>query len=61
MTLRLTDEETAALRAYAELHSISMQEAAREGVRRLVQQDRVKTLSAYVRERDRELLNRLAK
>lgn len=36
MTLRLTDEEQAALRARAEAEGISMQEAARQAVREYV-------------------------
>lgn len=36
MTLRLTDEETAALRARAEAEGRSMQEVAREAVREYV-------------------------
>ena len=36
MTLRLTDEEQAALRARAEAEGISMQEAARRAVREYV-------------------------
>ena len=36
MTLRLSDDETEALRAYAEQQGISMQEAARDAVRRLI-------------------------
>ncbi|RNL81449.1 FitA-like ribbon-helix-helix domain-containing protein [Nocardioides marmorisolisilvae] len=36
MTLRLTDEETAALRARAEREGRSMQEVAREAVREYV-------------------------
>lgn len=48
MTLRLTDEETAALRARAESEGRSMQEVAREAVRE------------YVRMTDRaELLKRV--
>jgi len=48
MTLRLTDEETSALRARAELEGRSMQEVAREAVRE------------YVRFNDRaELLKRV--
>ncbi len=48
MTLRLTDEETAALRARAETEGRSMQEVAREAVRE------------YVRMTDRaELLKRV--
>jgi predicted transcriptional regulator len=37
MTLRLTDEETAALRRQAELESRSMQEVARDSVREYVE------------------------
>ncbi|GAB3351507.1 hypothetical protein GCM10027300_16410 [Modestobacter lapidis] len=37
MTLRLTDEETAALRAQAEAEQRSMQDVAREAVREYVE------------------------
>lgn len=61
MTLRLTDDETAELRQYAETHGMSMQEAAREGVRKLVHNDRRDAFSRMVRSRDSELLERLSK
>lgn len=61
MTLRLSEEETEALRNYAAEHGQSMQDAAREAVRALVHNDRVKRFSQYILERDRELLARLAK
>ena len=59
MNLRLTEEETAALRAYAEQHDQSMQEAAREAIRQLVHNERVAHLSQFLLARDRELLDRL--
>jgi plasmid stability protein len=61
MTLRLSDNESAALRAYAEEHGISMQEAAREGVRQLVHNTRRDQIIAHILERDEDLLHRLAR
>ncbi len=60
MSLRLTDEESAALRSYADAHGQSMQEAAREAVRRLTHEARRDDLIARIVERDRDLLDRLA-
>ena len=60
MTLRLTDEESAALRDYAARHGQSMQDAAREAVRALVHTERRDRLIAHVLDRDAELLHRLA-
>jgi len=60
MTLRLTEDETAALREYAQAHGVSMQEAARDAIHRLVHSERRDEFSRMIRERDRELLNRLA-
>lgn len=61
MTLRLTEDETIALREYAQAHGVSMQEAARDAIRRLVHDERRDAFSRMIRERDRELLDRLAK
>ncbi|MDQ1742397.1 MAG: hypothetical protein QOE23_736 [Pseudonocardiales bacterium] len=60
MTLRLTEDETAALREYAQSHGISMQEAARDAIHQLVHDERRNAFSRLIRERDRELLDRLA-
>lgn len=60
MTLRLTEDETAALRAYAQAHGVSMQEAARDAISQLVHNERRDAFSRMIRERDRELLDRLA-
>lgn len=60
MTLRLTDDESAALRAYADKHGQSMQDAAREGVRQLVHNERRDEIIAHILDRDAELLHRLA-
>jgi plasmid stability protein len=60
MTLRLTDEETNALRMYAQAHGQSMQDAAREGVRRLVQSERRQRFIERIVTEDAELLHRLA-
>lgn len=62
MTLRLTEEETEALRAYAKESGRSMQDVAREAVRSYVS-DRVKkrdAILARIVSEDRELLDLLA-
>lgn len=62
MTLRLTDAETAALRAFAEREGRSMQDVAREAVRVYVS-ERSRRLSEIVDRivvEDAELLRRLA-
>ncbi len=63
MNLRLTDEETEALRQRAEREGTSMQEVARAAIREYVS-DRPARLSAAiarVRTEDAELLDRLAR
>jgi predicted transcriptional regulator len=60
MTLRLTDDESEALRRYASDHHQSMQEAAREAIRQLVHNERRALLIAHILDRDAELLHRLA-
>lgn len=63
MTLRLTDDESKALRERAEIEGISMQEAARKAVREFVQraahQDRVSDAAGQVIERHADALRRL--
>lgn len=63
MTLRLTAEEQAALRARAEAEGISMQEAARRAVREFVlraeHRDRVSTAAARVMDQHADALRRL--
>ena len=63
MTLRLTDEEQAALRERAELEGISMQEAARRAVREFVarsaHRDRVVEASVLITDRHADALRRL--
>jgi len=63
MTLRLTDDEQAALRARADAEGISMQEAARRAVREFVarsaHRDRVAAAAALVMERHADALRRL--
>lgn len=63
MTLRLTDEEHAALKARAELEGISMQEAARRAVREFVarstHRDRVSQAAELVAGRHADALRRL--
>ena len=63
MTLRLTDEEQAALRQRAELEGISLQEAARRAVResvdRSVHRDRVAEAAAKILVAHDDALRRL--
>lgn len=63
MTLRLTDEEQAALRERAELEGISLQEAARRAVREFVDRsdhrDRVADAAAKILGAHDEALRRL--
>lgn len=63
MTLRLTGEEQAALKARAELEGISMQEAARRAVRdyvaRAEHRDRVTGAAELIMERHANALRRL--
>ena len=65
MTLRLTDEELAALRERARLEGVSMQEAARRAVREYVAQgqhrDRVAAAAARVIDAHADALDRLGK
>lgn len=63
MTLRLTDDEQAALRERAEAEGISMQDAARRAVREFVargeHRDRVSAASRKVMHRHADALRRL--
>ncbi len=63
MTLRLTDEEHAALRERAEVEGISMQEAARQAVREFVarsaHRDRVAEAATLISDRHADALRRL--
>jgi predicted transcriptional regulator len=61
MTLRLSDEETAALREAAERSGQSMQEVARTAIRLYVGDRRVRrdALIASLAQRDENLLRRL--
>jgi hypothetical protein len=65
MTLRLTDEERAALQERAAAEGISMQEAARQAVREYVERgahrDRVRVAAARVTARHADALTRLAR
>ncbi|HEX3898406.1 MAG TPA: ribbon-helix-helix protein, CopG family [Mycobacteriales bacterium] len=56
MTLRLDDDETQALRARADREGRSMQEVAREAIRRYVEQTSKRELPRYA-----EALERLGK
>lgn len=63
MTLRLTDDEQAALRARAHAEGISMQEAARRAVREFVNRgqhrDRVNATASLIMNRHADALRRL--
>ena len=63
MTLRLTDDEQAALRKRAELEGISLQEAARRAVREFVNRsdhrDRVADAAAKILHTHDDALRRL--
>lgn len=63
MTLRLTDDEQAALRERAEAEGISMQEAARRAVREFVvrgqHRDRVSVAARRVMDAHADALRRL--
>ncbi len=63
MTLRLTDEEQAALKDRAALEGISMQDAARRAVREYIDKsahrDRVSTAAERVKVAHAEALERL--
>ena len=65
MTLRLTDEEQAALRARAEAEGISMQEAARRAVRDYVargdHRDRVRAAADRITVAHADALERLGR
>lgn len=65
MTLRLTDDEQAALRERAEAEGISMQEAARRAVRdyvaRAKHRDRVSSAAERVIDAHEEALDRLGR
>jgi hypothetical protein len=65
MTLRLTDEEQAALRQRADAEGISMQEAARRAVRDYVarghHRDRVNAAAGRILEAHAEALERLGR
>ncbi len=65
MTLRLTDDEQAALRERAAERGISMQEAARQAVREYVvrgrHRDRVSAAARRVMEAHAEALERLGR
>ena len=62
MTLRLTDEETAALRKRAEFENRSMQEVARTAINTYISERSVRLMQAIalVAEQDAELLRRLS-
>lgn len=62
MNLRLTDEESEALRAKADQEGRSMQEVARTAIAQYVSErpQRLRTAIDRVRNEDRELLDRLA-
>lgn len=63
MTLRLSDEDTEALRVFAHTQGKSMQEVAQEAVRSYVSRrpERLREAIAQVARADAELLERLSK
>ena len=63
MTLRLTEEETAALRSRAELENRSMQEVARTAINAYIADRSLRVAGAISRvtSEDAELLDRLSK
>jgi len=63
MTLRLSDDESAALRARAELEGRSMQDVAREAIATYVsgRPDRLRAAIHKVATEDAELLDRLSR
>lgn len=60
MNLRLNDEDTEALRAYANEHETSMQQAAIAAIRQMLHDERRKRFIRHILDEDRELLHRLA-
>lgn len=60
MNLRLSEEDTEALRAYAAEHGVSMQQAAVHGIRQMLHGERRAEYIQHILEEDRELLHRLA-
>lgn len=60
MNLRLSEEDTKALRTYAAEHGTSMQQAAVDGIREMLHSERRARLIEHILEEDRELLHRLA-
>ena len=63
MTLRLSEQETAALRAKAEQEGRSMQEVAREAIAQYVadRPERLRAAIAKIATEDAELLERLSR
>ena len=61
MTLRLTDEETEALRRTAEQENRSMQDVAREAIRLYTanREAQIRAMFGRIAERDAEILRRL--
>jgi plasmid stability protein len=60
MNLRLTDEDSEALRNYAAEHGMSMQQAAVDGIRQMLHGERRARFIQHILDEDRELLHRLA-
>jgi len=65
MTLRLTDDEQAALKARADAEGVSMQDAARRAVRMYIDdgehRDRVRVAASHVMTAHAEALDRLGR
>ena len=60
MTLRLTDEDSEALRLYASAHGLSMQQAAQTAIRQMLHEERRARFIQHIVTEDAELLHRLA-
>ncbi|MFL6162397.1 MAG: DUF6290 family protein [Jatrophihabitantaceae bacterium] len=60
MTLRLNDEDSEALRRYADAHGESMQQAAQTAIRRMLHEERRTRFIEHIVAEDAELLHRLA-
>ena len=60
MTLRLSEEDTEALRAYANAHGESMQQAAQNAIRQMLHDERRAQFIRHILAEDAELLHRLA-
>lgn len=58
--MRLSDEDTEALRRYAGEHGLSMQQAAQNAIRQMLHEERRARFIQHIVTEDAELLHRLA-